>query len=201
MRVNNLSFCANSVSPRLGPFLRSAIVHLRSPKTRALGYIYADRRNIICRVMMETPEASHRSISYPGVLMPIDPFHGRKVVSAEIPRLGTIADLAELPGASPEALRSEFRRRQGVSLSMNTFVVRVSGAKDPLLRTSGGCKTICISLDFSRPDIGYCAFKWHTGLSIEEFRKFRKMPYVVEMSFPNWYPSRDMNRQAIPNKQ
>ena len=107
--------------------------------------------------------------------MPIDSRIVKNVVAKELSRIRTISDLARLLGSPPEALKKEFVRKEGTSISRYISEVRIERAKALLSHSNWQCKELCLAIGFSRADTGSHVFKRYTGMSMEEFRKTTKM--------------------------
>jgi len=103
--------------------------------------------------------------------MSLDNRNVKEVLFAQLGRIKTIADLAELVVTPPEALRKASARHERKSLSRYINEVRIERAKKLLLKSNESCKAICYAIGYSRADTGARAFKRHTGFSMEKFRK------------------------------
>jgi AraC-like DNA-binding protein len=95
----------------------------------------------------------------------------KMVVNKQLHQIRTISDLAQLVGSSPEALKKQFKRREGVSIAKYIRGVCIELAKEILMKTNRRCKEICLAIGFSREDIGSRVFKRDTGISMKDFRK------------------------------
>lgn len=97
---------------------------------------------------------------------------GLKVLIKHEPRrIGTTDDVARLIHASPETLRKEFRKVEGVCLHKYVTQVKVDMAKRLLLSTPLRCYEICDQVGFSGQESGGRTFKRVAGLSMAEYRQ------------------------------
>jgi two-component system response regulator YesN len=95
----------------------------------------------------------------------------KQVVSRELSRIRTTADLAHILQVSPETLRKGFVSQEKISLSIFISRTRIERAMDLLSNSEMECKEICLAIGFSRADVGARRFKSQTGLTMEEYRK------------------------------
>jgi transcriptional regulator GlxA family with amidase domain len=103
--------------------------------------------------------------------MSIDHLSVKKVVSEQLQRIETFSDLARLLGSSPDVLRKEFERREGITLWTYVEGVRLERAKKLLIESNLECKEICLEIGFTREEFESRFFKRATGLSMTEFRR------------------------------
>ena len=103
--------------------------------------------------------------------MPVDSLIVKKVVVEQISRIRTISDLARILEVSPEALRKDFAKEEGTSLSNFVSKVRIERAMELLSTSDLECKVICFASGFGRADVAARTFKSHTGLTMEEYRR------------------------------
>lgn len=107
--------------------------------------------------------------------MAIDTRVVKKVVSQKMDQIRTITDLAKIVGSSPDALKKQFKRKEGISIAKYIRTIRIERVKFLLLESNLRCKEICLTLGFSREDLGSHVFKRETGISMQEFRRVGKI--------------------------
>jgi len=91
-------------------------------------------------------------------------------VYAEVSRVKAIVKLARTLGVSERALRREFKKREGMSLSKYRTQIRIERAKDLLSHSEMSCKEILLSVGFNRVEAGVRAFRRYTGLTMRQYR-------------------------------
>jgi transcriptional regulator GlxA family with amidase domain len=102
--------------------------------------------------------------------MPIDLENIKTYIEKNIARIHTIEDIATPHKVSPETLKKEFLRREGIGISDFVAKTRVLKMKDLLVRTNDKCLVICLRIG-CREDVGGRLFKRITGMTMEEFRR------------------------------
>jgi AraC-like DNA-binding protein len=103
--------------------------------------------------------------------MAIDSRVVKEIIIEKLPHIRKVADLAQLLVVSPDVLKKDFVQQEGLSLSKFVFSVRIEQAMKLLLDSDMECKTICQSVGFSRQDVAARAFKNHTGITMEQYRR------------------------------
>ncbi len=82
-----------------------------------------------------------------------------------------VAPLAADLQISPDKLRKEFRRKEGLPLSRFILITKVENAKKLLADTDRYCFEICFDVGFSREDVGARIFKRVTGMTMLQYRE------------------------------
>jgi two-component system response regulator YesN len=89
----------------------------------------------------------------------------------EISQVKTVVELARILRIDERALRREFKKREGMTLSKYITHVRIERARSLLLHSEMSCKEILLSVGFSRVEVGIRAFKRVTGVTMEQYRR------------------------------
>ena len=106
----------------------------------------------------------------------------KRVVELGLSRIGSPADMAKVLEVSPAALKKEFQKTEGLSLSRYVSNIRLSRAMELLSESDLECRVICFVVGFSREDVGARAFKRCTGVTMSEYRKFAREKKVANLS-------------------
>lgn len=80
-------------------------------------------------------------------------------------------EVAEVVDVSYETLRKRFRREVGMPIGTYIRQVRIDEARRLLLETDDPVYVVCWEVGFSSDSNGIRAFKRHTGMTMEEYRR------------------------------
>ena len=106
----------------------------------------------------------------------------KRVIDLGISRIGNLGDLAKVLEVSSSALKREFQRLEGLSLSRYVLNIRLSRAMELLSQTDLECRVICFVAGFSREDVGARAFKRCTGVTMGKYRRFAREKKISNLS-------------------
>ena len=115
--------------------------------------------------------------------MAIDITQVKGYVGANLRTVRKAAQVAEVLQCSLDRLKKSFYRSEKRTLSRFIRESKVERMKEQLLGTTEACKVICLDLGV-REDVGARLFKNTTGMTMEEFRKLNKGPFLLKTS-PN----------------
>ena len=110
----------------------------------------------------------------------------KKQIEVNILKLYTLGDVAALLSISPETLKKEFLREEGVGISVFLAELRVQTMKERLITTREKCLGICLDVGL-REDAGSRLFKRETGMTMGKSAKAQRTPKV---SAGNQVPNR-----------
>lgn len=94
----------------------------------------------------------------------------KRYIERNVKRVRGVGPLAADLHTSPEKLRKEFRRTEGIPISMFITNTKVEQAKKLLEETGKYCFEICFEVGFPREDGGARTFKRVTGMTMQEYR-------------------------------
>jgi AraC-like DNA-binding protein len=103
--------------------------------------------------------------------MPIDTQVVKQTVNEKLPQIKKVSDLAQLLHVSPEVLKKEFVQQEQLSLSKFVASVLIEHTMKLLSNSDMECRTTCQTVGYSRQDVAARAFKNHTGITREQYRK------------------------------
>lgn len=101
----------------------------------------------------------------------MDTRHVKDYIRRNVKRVGGVAPLAADLNVSSQALRKEFRRKEGIPISWFITLTRVEHAKKLLAKTDMRCFEICYDVGFTREDGGARTFRRVTGMTMLQFRE------------------------------
>jgi transcriptional regulator GlxA family with amidase domain len=105
--------------------------------------------------------------------MPINLEAIKADVQGNIGKIRTIEDIARRNRVSPQTLKKEFLRKEGIGISEFLARTRVEKMKQLLIASDEKCLVICLRAG-CREDVGGRLFKRLTGMTMEEFRRWHR---------------------------
>lgn len=85
-------------------------------------------------------------------------------------------EVAAALGIPYHTLRKAFRRQVGLPLGTYLTAMRLERAQQYLRQSQLSCAEILYAVGFAREDVGYRAFKRHTGMSMQRYRQRHQEP-------------------------
>ncbi len=95
----------------------------------------------------------------------------KRYIVRNVKSVSGLRPLAAELHVSPEKLRKDFRKAEGIPISKFITLTKVERAKDLLKGTDKYCFEICFEAGFSREDGGSRIFKRVTGMTMGEYRE------------------------------
>jgi two-component system response regulator YesN len=95
----------------------------------------------------------------------------KRLIRLHYQEIRSIDDVASFTKLSPETIRKDFIRNEHMRLSEYIARVRIEKAKRLLEQTRMTCRQICVTVGFSREEVGERVFKRIVGMTMMQHRE------------------------------